>query len=118
MPSATSTRGLARARRIAAADLLAEKAVLISIMSRTDGRRWMWLLLEQCGAFLDVEGETLDSLGRMGHRMGKRSLGLLLMRQVTTHTPEMYIRMTAENTNYKPPEDIDNGQPDDGTDDD
>ena len=108
MPSATSTRSLARARKVAASDLLAEKAVLIRVMTTADGRRWMWLLLEQCGAFQDVEGEALDSLGRMGHKMGKRSLGLLLMRQVTLHTPDMYIRMTAENTNYTPPQDNDN----------
>lgn len=121
MPSATSTRGLARARRLAAADLLNEKAVLIRLMSTADGRRWMWLLLAQCGAFLDIDGPALDSLGRMGQLIGKRSIGLLLMAQVTHHVPEYYLRMTTENTNYKPPEgDNNEEEPDDGrpTDDD
>jgi hypothetical protein len=95
MTSATNERQIQRAKDQQAKDRRGEVTVIQALMSTVDGRRWVWLQLEFARCF--VEDSGLDPF-QMAYDKGRRNTGLKLLASVTQHTPQMYIRMTQENT--------------------
>lgn len=98
MASATNERQLANARRAAQKALDEDREIYTLIMSKGSGRAWMWRLLTHCQVFND--SDNVDH-GVLAFEKGRRSAGLLLLKSVTTLTPEMYVRMTNENSGSK-----------------
>ena len=95
MTSATNPRQIAAREKQRQIDAASERIVIQSLMSTVAGRRWMWLRLEQGQVFAD--GGSLD-LGSLAWERGRRTMGLELFRQTTRHTPDLYVRMTNENS--------------------
>lgn len=96
MASAASEANQRKARQQQEKDMLTDKEVITSLMSLPSGRRWIWLKLGEARMF--VEDEVLDPQV-LAYRQGQRNLGLRLLKSVQGHCPEMYVRMTQENTN-------------------
>lgn len=94
MPKPSSRRE-ATLRRIQKADALGREATFKNIMSTTEGRRWMWLLLTEARLFNDEE--VLDT-SVLAYRAGKRSLGLYLYKGVQSLTPAEHLLMVKEST--------------------
>lgn len=95
MTSATNERAIrARDDRLKK-DRAVNKTVIGALMSTIDGRRWIWLRLEEARIF--VADEDLDP-ARMAFGKGTRNAGLRLLADVTTFCPREYVRMTEENT--------------------
>jgi hypothetical protein len=84
-----------KAKAQAEKDLETNKTVIVALMSTLDGRRWMWLRLSESMLF---QADTQLELGVMAWRAGMRNAGLRLLQDVTSFTPDMYVRMTKENT--------------------
>lgn len=95
MVSATNESRIKAQKAQMRKDQETDKTVVVALMSTPDGRRWVWNKLAEAQIF--VEGENLD-LGVMAYEKGKRNVGLRLLKSVTTHAPDMYVRMTRENT--------------------
>jgi hypothetical protein len=69
-------------------------------MSNKDGRRFLWLELQECKVF-----EQTVVFGAGGHAAsafneGKRTLGLKKLAELMAY-PEDYMRMTVENSTVK-----------------
>jgi hypothetical protein len=94
MASATNEARIKRQRAQIRKDRETDKTVIIALMSNPDGRRWVWNKLSEAQIF--VEGESLDH-AVLAYQKGMRNSGLRLLASVSTHTPEMYVRMTQEN---------------------
>lgn len=95
MASAASEKNIAKAKKQAAKDALIDKTVVVALMQTPDGRRWIWNKLGEARIF--HEDETLDH-AILAYRQGQRNLGLRLLMSVTANAPDMYVRMTQENT--------------------
>lgn len=64
-----------------------------AVMATYEGRRLAWYLLNQFGIYrISYSHEALA----MAFNEGRRSAGLQLMDMLTTHCPEQYAKMTAE----------------------
>ena len=64
-------------------------------MSSTPGRRWLWLILERAGIFHNTE--NLDH-AYMAWEKGVRNEALRILASIMKHTPDLYVRLTNENT--------------------
>lgn len=95
MTSATNERQIKASKEQAAKDRKSEREVMVSLMSTVSGRRWVWLRLSEAQLF--TEESSLDA-GYLAYRQGQRNAGLRLLNAVTLTTPEMYLRMTQENS--------------------
>lgn len=109
MASATNERRIAAQKRQMLKDRETDKTVIVALMSTPDGRRWIWNKLAEAQIF--VEGESLDH-AVLAYQKGMRNVGLRLLASVSTHTPEMYIRMTQENAPV-PLQDLNEEEPQD-----
>ena len=64
------------------------------VLSTLQGRRYLWRLMGECGVYAlgfhheDTHTTALDS--------GRRSVGLNLTTEITTHFPDAYLQMQAE----------------------
>jgi hypothetical protein len=75
---------------------LRKQMALRRFLSDSDGRLWMWDLLEFCGVFhLSFSTEALV----MAFNEGRRNIGNHLMAEITRLPggPELYMRMATEN---------------------
>lgn len=106
MTNAASTRGLARQRERQRADLRDEALVVQNLMRTDIGRRWMWLRLSECGVF---QATTNLDPQTMAYTAGTRNVGLALLSSVMRHVPDLYIRMTNENSSAQLQENPDGG---------
>lgn len=95
MASAASEKNIRKQRAQQAKDRETDKTVVKSLMAHPDGRRWMWLKLQETMVF--HEGESLDPTV-MAYQKGIRNGGLRLLDSITRNTPEMYVQMFRENT--------------------
>lgn len=109
MVSATNERQIAKAQRAAQKATDEDREVISLIMSKGSGRAWMWRMLTHCQVFSD--SDNVDH-GVLAFEKGRRTAGLKLLKDITTHTPDMYVRMTNENAGAKlsdqPTQDEDN----------
>ena len=79
-----------KAARIAARD---DRDAIVSIMSDTFGRAWMWRKLEAARIFADpFTGDALVEAFNKGYR----SFGMNLLSDIMLHCPQMYLKMTEE----------------------
>lgn len=76
-------------------DLATRETVIRALMGQKDGRRFVWLELEEASVFSQtfVPGQPEIT----AFQEGKRSIGLRLLGEVTRLTPADYMRMTQEN---------------------
>lgn len=91
----SSPKSAKRAEERAKLDRLGEELTIRAIMSTPEGRRWMWLRLAEGQLF--VPNPTLDPY-EMAFEKGRRLSALGLLTPVQSITPEMYLRMTTENS--------------------
>lgn len=101
-------------RRQQAKDVETAKSVTSALMSRIDGRRYVWLKLADAMIFqADV---SLDP-GQLAWRAGMRNAGLKLLSEVMAYAPNNFVDMMKENgakPKSPPPEE----EPDEFNDDD
>jgi hypothetical protein len=76
-------------------DAITERLIIQSLMAHRDGRRWVWLRLEEAKVFSQTL--VLGQADATAFQEGKRSWGLQLIANVTRYAPEAYIQMTREN---------------------
>lgn len=76
-------------------DLITRENVIRTLMGHHDGRRFLWLQLEEANVFAQtfIPGQPDTT----AFAEGRRSLGLRLLADVTKWTPADYMRMTQEN---------------------
>lgn len=67
------------------------------IMSSVGGRRFVWSMLVEFGAFREMFDE---SHAVMAYKEGRRQIGLYLIHKINVDCPDQYRVMTAENTTY------------------
>jgi hypothetical protein len=67
------------------------------IMSTVQGRRFVWSMLVQFGAFRELFDE---SHALMAYKEGRRQIGLYLIHKINVDCPDQYQVMTNENTTY------------------
>jgi hypothetical protein len=82
---------------------LRKQAALKAILGTTDGRLWMWELLQQCDVLAPVMpiagGSDGMAMALNTHfRLGKYSIGMMLIAEINRLDPEFYARMSVENT--------------------
>jgi hypothetical protein len=93
-----------------AKDRATARVVITELMRTVDGRRWVWLQLSAAQLFTASDTTNPYEIVR---EQGKRTAALALLADVTTYTPEMYIRMTQENAGVQlQEEEINGGHPD------
>lgn len=80
-------------------DRTTEALVLQTLMGTKDGRRYVWNKLGEANVFADVDGVVQDHAA-LAYFMGKRSLGLHLLRALGAH-PNEYIQMIRESANIE-----------------
>lgn len=96
--SSTNERGLKKKREQQRRDRITDEIITKTLMSTPDGRRWVWLRLEEGQIF--AGNENLDPQ-YMAWEKGNRNPALRLLRDVTTFTPQQYITMTEEARSIK-----------------
>lgn len=67
------------------------------IMATTGGRRFVWSMLVEFGAFREMFDE---SHAVMAYKEGRRQIGLYLIHKINVDCPHQYQIMTNENTTY------------------
>jgi hypothetical protein len=67
------------------------------IMATVAGRRFVWSMLVQFGAFRELFDE---SHALMAYKEGRRQIGLYLIHKINVDCPHQYQQMTQENTTY------------------
>lgn len=83
------------------------KAVTVALMSRVDGRRWVWLRLAD--AMIFQADSSLDP-GQLAWRAGMRNAGLKLLAEVMEYSGTEFVVMFQENSRTptpQPEEDLD-----------
>lgn len=110
MTKLTDEKAQARQRAEIVKDIEAANATVLTLMSTVAGRRYVWNELEHSQLFSG--NENLDPQ-YMAFEKGRRNAGLRLLARITSQTPEMYIRMTQENSRVKIDEEKLDGRPDD-----
>ncbi|AIY40180.1 hypothetical protein LT85_1022 [Collimonas arenae] len=64
-------------------------------MATSDGRRWMWAFLSNCGLFsVEFNGNSKDY-----YNLGRRGAGMPVMAEIQKHCMDEYILMARENAN-------------------
>lgn len=76
-------------------DALTRRLVIQTLMAEPNGRRYVWLQLSEANVF--SQSETLDHAA-LAFYEGKRSVGLRLFNEVTSWSPQDYMKMTIENS--------------------
>lgn len=109
MSSATSEKGIAKAKAKQALDLAAAKETITALMATVAGRRWMYNELAEARMF---NVDTGLDFAQMAYDKGVRNTGLRWLALINRYCPAMYIRMMEEATNIK----LDLEQTDDGID--
>lgn len=79
-------------------DRATTKEVISALLSRVDGRRYLWLQLEAASVFTSYS--SLDH-ATMAFREGQRNTGLALLASITSTSPEMFVQMLRENSGVK-----------------
>lgn len=67
------------------------------IMQTVGGRRFVWSMLVEFGAFRELFDE---SHALMAYKEGRRQVGLYLIHKINVDCPDQYRVMTDENTTY------------------
>lgn len=63
------------------------------LLADVHGRRFLWRVLEECGVY----HQSFNHSGSiMSFNEGKRSVGLLLLRDIMEASPEAYVQMMKE----------------------
>lgn len=65
------------------------------IMATDGGRRFVWFMLQEFGAFKAV---PIESHAQMAYMEGRRNVGLMLISKIQADCPERYQQMINENT--------------------
>jgi len=65
------------------------------IMKTKGGRRFVWFMLQESGAF---KAMSIESHAQMAYLEGRRNWGLMLLSKIQSDCPERYQPMLAENT--------------------
>lgn len=65
------------------------------IMATDGGRRFIWFMLEEFGAF---KAMPIESHAQMAYMEGRRNVGLMLISKIQADCPERYQQMINENT--------------------
>lgn len=65
------------------------------IMATEGGRRFIWFMLEEFGAFKAMQ---IESHAQMAYMEGRRNVGLMLISRIQTDCPHHYQVMINENT--------------------
>lgn len=71
-----------------------DKLVMQNIMSRDEGREYMWKKLQSYGVFENIFNN--DSI-QHAYQSGRRAAGLELDADIREHTPAEYLMMIKEN---------------------
>ncbi len=95
MTSAASEKTIRKQREKLARDRETDRTIIKSLMAHPDGRRWIWLKMDEALVF--HEGESLDP-NVMAYQKGIRHEGLKLLASCSRHSPDMYIQMLRENS--------------------
>lgn len=93
MTSSTNEAAIKRRNQQQARDLLTDKIITQQLMSTDEGRRWVWLRLEEGHLYSNDEG--LDPM-RMAFDKGQRNAALRLLRDVNRYAASEYILMANE----------------------
>lgn len=83
-------------------DLVTRETVIRALMGQRDGRRYIWLELEEANVFSQTY--VLNSFDATAFKEGQRSRGNKLLMDVIRWTPEDYITMTRENASVALPQ--------------
>lgn len=62
------------------------------LMSSKQGRRWVWNFLGEAGVFRSSFTGNSETF----FKEGKRAMGLMVLSEISTHCPEMYVLMQTE----------------------
>lgn len=65
------------------------------IMATDGGRRFVWFMLQEFGAF---KAMPIESHAQMAYMEGRRNVGLMLISKIQADCPERYQQMILENT--------------------
>jgi len=65
------------------------------IMATDGGRRFIWFMLQEFGAF---KAMPIESHAQMAYMEGRRNVGLMLISKIQTDCPHQYMVMINENT--------------------
>lgn len=65
------------------------------IMAKDGGRRFIWFMLQEFGAF---KAMPIESHAQMAYMEGRRNVGLMLISKIQADCPERYQQMILENT--------------------
>jgi hypothetical protein len=85
-------------KKYAKEDKNAVEAGLSLLTGNADGRRFLWLFLEECKAFVNpFERNALD----MSFNCGVQSAGQRLLAQITEIDPDAFLVMMKENQNVR-----------------
>ena len=81
---------------------LRKQAALKAILGTTDGRLWMWELLQQCDVLAPViliaGGSDGMAMALNTHfRLGKYSIGVMLQNEICKVALDLYAKMATEN---------------------
>jgi hypothetical protein len=96
--SATNERAIKKRNAQQRRDRVTDEVITKQLMSTPDGRRWVWMRLEEAKIF--VGDENLEPYN-MAFSKGVRNAGLRLLNDVSRFTPQEYIQMTTEATAIK-----------------
>lgn len=107
--SASSEKQIKQAVALAKRDAETRETIIATLMSNSQGRRYLWLELEDALVFHD---DTLE-VPEMDHatlcvRAGRRSAGLKLLGAISAFAPNQYFTMVKENSGVKLDERNDN----------
>ncbi len=108
MTNAASEKSIREAKKAQKRDQDNEAIVIRQLMSTPQGRRWVWLFLEDTRMFHEagsLEGNVL------AYREGQRNIGLKFFAKVTSHAPAQYLQMTSENSGVKLEQESDSDEP-------
>jgi hypothetical protein len=105
--SAVDPKKIERKRDRSKRDAITRETVIKSLMSHPDGRRYIWLELEEAKVFQQTLVLGPGGPEATAFNEGKRSGGLRLLTEVTRLCPDDYMKMTKENASVKLKEDDD-----------
>lgn len=66
---------------------------IIWILSTTQGRRFLWKVLEQCGVYRNA----MTGSSQTFFNLGQQSIGQSLLAEITAASPEAWVQMMKEN---------------------
>jgi hypothetical protein len=101
---AVNERIISTKRQRQAEDRRVREIVLRTLMAERNGRRFVWLMLEEMNIFSQTVVFGPGGHAASAFNEGKRMLGLRLLADVTRLAPNEYLQMTVENTKVELPE--------------